>query len=176
MKTRMKKLISIKGIPVLALALLLVLGTVLVDDAAIWAKKPAPSLTCTIDYEFVGHLGETDDDERLLVWDGEIHGDIEGQILFWIVPDGGPPNMPFAAHASFYEARWEIYVAGDLVLAGDSAGTTATPLGKDGIWRGEGIVTEAYGEFEDWIGRQSYEGGNVNWDFPFSGSGVFRIN
>jgi len=63
-----------------------------------------------------------------------------------------------------------------LLLTGDSTGTTATPPGKDGIWRGEGIVTDAYGEFEDWIGRQTYEGGNVNWDFPYSGEGIFRIN
>ncbi len=172
MKTRMKKLISISTIPVLALALLLVLGTVMADNAA----KPAPSLRCTIDYVFVGHLGVTDAEGRLLVWEGNIHGDIEGQILYWFVPAGGPPNMPDWAHVSFYEARWEIWDGEVLLLAGDSAGTTASPPGKDGIWRGNGIVTEAYGEFEDWIGRQTYEGGNVNWDFPYSGEGIFRIN
>ena len=83
MKTRMKKLISISTIPVLAVTLLLVLGTVLADDA----KKPAPSLTCTITYDFVGHLGEFDPEGRLLVWDGEIHGDIEGVILWWFDMD-----------------------------------------------------------------------------------------
>ena len=70
MKTRMKKLISISTIPVLALALLLVLGTVLADGAAAQAKKPAPSLTGTITYDFAGHLGETDDEGRLLCWVG----------------------------------------------------------------------------------------------------------
>lgn len=43
--------------------------------------KKAPSLTCTIEYVFVGHFGKTDAEGRLLVWDGEIDGDIEGQIL-----------------------------------------------------------------------------------------------
>jgi hypothetical protein len=171
MKTKMKKLISIVTIAVLALAFLVNLGTVLADDD----EKPAPSLTCTITYNFVGHLGEFDDELRLLVWDGEIHGDIEGRILWWFVLEGGQP-MPDTAHVSFYEARWEILDGDDLLLAGDSSGTTAKPPGKDGIWRGNGIVTEAYGEFEDWNGRQTYEGGNVNWDFPYSGEGIFRIN
>jgi len=57
MKTRMKKLISIRTIPVLALALLLVLGTVL------QAKKPAPSLTCITEYFFFGHLNILDTED-----------------------------------------------------------------------------------------------------------------
>jgi hypothetical protein len=181
MKTRMKKLISISTIPVLALVLLLVLGTVLSDGAAAQAKKPAPSLTCTITYDFVGHYGIFDAEGRLLVWDGEIHGDIEGRILWWFVLDGGPP-IPDTAHVSFYEARWEIFdeeadpEVDPPLLAGDSAGTTAKPPGKDGIWRGNGKVTEAHGAFTEWDGRQTYEAGNVNWDFPYSGSGTFRVN
>jgi len=170
MKTRMKKLISISTIPVLALALLLVLGTVL------QAKKPAPSLTGTMEYDFVGHLGELDDEGRLLVWEGTITGDIEGTLKSWFVSGGGPPNMPDTAHVLLYESRWEIWDGDDLLMAGDEAGTTATPPGKDGIWRGNGIVTEASEEFEDWIGRQTYAAGNVNWDFPYSGSGIMRIN
>ncbi len=170
MKTRMKKLISISTIPVLALALLLVLGTVLADDAAI---KPAPSLVCAIDYDFVGHLGEFDDEGRLLVWIGGIHGDIEGEILWWFDLTGSR-DTGLVKH---YVAKWEIYDLEDnVLLVGDSTGTTATPPGKDGIWRGNGKVTEASGEFENWIGRHVSEGGNVNWDFPFSGSGIFRIN
>jgi hypothetical protein len=180
MKTKMKKLISISTIPVLALALLLVLGTVLADDA----EKPAPSLTCTITYDFAGHLGIFDNEERLLAWDGEIQGDIEGVILWWIDLTGGQ-NTGVVSH---YVARWEIWDGHPLenpeeavlLLAGESAGTTTVPLGKDGIWRGNGIVTEAYGEFEDWIGRQTYEGGSVTWAIPgvlpLDGEGIFRIN
>ncbi len=149
--------------------------------AAAAAIKPAPSLRSTIDYVFVGHLGIFDPEGRRLVWEGEFHGDIEGHGLWWFVRGGGPPNMPDAAHVSFYEARWEIWDGDDLLLAGESAGTTALNRteprpDKDGIWRGQGIVTEANAPFEDWNGRHVYEGGNVNWDFPYSGQGIFRIN
>jgi len=180
MKTRMEKRISISTITVIALVLMLVLGTVLMDHDVVWAKKPAPSLLGTIDYVFVGHLGTFDGAGRLLVWEGTISGDIEGEILYWFYL--GPPNVPDTAHVSFYEARWEIWDGDELLMAGESAGTTALnlveprPPGKDGIWRGKGIVTEAYVNFADWIGRQTYEGGNVDWDFPYSGSGIFRIN
>lgn len=138
--------------------------------------KPAPSLRNTIDYVFVGHLGQFDDAGRRLVWDGTIDGDIEGDILWWFVPGGGPPNKPDAAHVSFYEARWEIWEDGTLLLAGNSSGTTAQPKKKDGIWRGNGVVTEAYGDYAAWNGRRIFEGGNVDWVFPYSGQGIFRIN
>ena len=147
-----------------------------IDLVVAAAKKPAPSLRSTIDYVFVGHLGTFDAEGRLLVWVGAIHGDIEGQTKWWFVLGGGPPNMPDAAHSSFYEARWEIWDGDDLLLAGNSAGQTATPPGKDGIWRGKGIVTEASAGFEGWNGRPMFEGGNVNWDFPYSGEGMFKIN
>ena len=81
MKTIMKKLITIKSIPVLALVLLVVLGSVLAGDAAI---TPLSALTCTIRVDFVGHLGTIDDEGRLLAYDGEIHGDIEGVIKWWL--------------------------------------------------------------------------------------------
>lgn len=175
MKTRMKKLISISTIPVLALALLLVLGTVLADDGA---QNPAPSLRCTITYNFVGANDPPTVDAvgRVLCWDGEIHGDIEGVILWWFDMD----HFVSIGQVSYYVARWEIYdLADNLLLAGDSAGTTTVPPGKDGIWRGKGIVTEASAGFEDWIGREVYEGGNVTWDetgSPKDGEGTFRIN
>jgi uncharacterized protein (TIGR02246 family) len=173
METVMKKLITIKSISVLTLVLLVVLGTVLAgDDAAI---TPLSSLSCTIRVDFVGQLGTTDDEGRLLAYDGEIHGDIEGRILWWL-------NLTFSqkiGQISYYAARWEIYDLSDnLILAGDDAGTTAIPAGQDGIWRGKGIVTEASTEFEDWIGRQVYESGNVEWDengLPKGGGGTFRI-
>ena len=139
-------------------------------------KKPLPALNNSISYVFVGHLQTFDGAGRLLVWEGEIHGDIEGEMKWWFVLGGGPPNMPDAAHVSFYEARWEIWDGSTLLLAGESGGTTARPPGKDGIWRGNGMVTEAYGAFEGWNGRPMFEGGNVNWTFPYSGQGMFRIN
>ena len=79
MKTRMKKLISISTIPVLALVLLLVLGTVVADNA----KKPAPSLRCTIDYWWVR---ENPPDPFPGHWEATISGDIEGYAVY---PGGG---------------------------------------------------------------------------------------
>jgi uncharacterized protein (TIGR02246 family) len=176
MKTKMKKLISISTIPVLALALLLVSGTVLADDTALGDPKLEPSLRCDITYNFVGHLGQFDAEGRLLVWDGNIHGDIEGVILWWF----DLTRKQTIGQVSHYAARWEI-LDGDnaLLLAGDSAGTTRVPLGEDGIWRGKGKVTVASTGFEDWLGREIYEGGDVTWDEtgnPIDGEGAFRIN
>jgi uncharacterized protein (TIGR02246 family) len=172
MKTIMNKLTTIKSISLLALVLLVALGPVLAGDTA---TTPLSAITCTITYNFVGHLGTIDDEGRLLAWDGEIHGDIEGVIKWWF----DLTHSRQIGQTSYYAARWEIYdLAGNLILAGDDAGTTAKPTGEDGIWRGKGTVTEASAEFEDWIGRQVYDGGNVTWDesgFPKDGEGTFRI-
>lgn len=172
MKTLVKKHVTAKRISVLALAGLVVLGSVLAGDAV---TPPPSALTCTIRVDFVGHLGTTDDKGRLLAYDGEIHGDVEGRILWWL-------DLTYShdiGQVSYYAARWEIYdLAGNLILAGDDAGTTAKPLGEDGIWRGKGIVTEASAGFEDCIGLQVYEAGNVAWDeagLPKGGGGTFRI-
>jgi len=175
MKTIMKKLITIKSIPVLALVLLLVLGTVLADDGSMGAKKPAPSLTGTTKYDFVGHLLQFDAEGRLLCWEGIISGDIEGVMLWWFDMD----YFVSTGQVSYWVDRWEIWDGEVLLLAGDEAGTTTAPPGKDGVWRGNGIVTDASEEFEDWIGRPMHDGGNVTWDEdgnPKDGEGTFRIN
>ena len=185
MKTRMKKLITISTIPVLALALLLVLGTVLADDAAIEAQKSAPSLTGTTNYIFTGadDPPTVDAEGRVLCWKGPISGDIEGVILWWFDMD----RFVTTGQVSHWVNRWEIW-SGDplenpeavvLLLAGDEAGTTTAPPGEDGFWWGKGIVTEASAEFEVWIGRQMYDGGNFTWaapGLPDCGEGTFRIN
>jgi len=89
MKTIMKKLISISTIPVLALALLVVLGTVLADNAAIEAQKTTPPLTCTTEYFFVGNLEPYD-----LAWVGPVSGDIEGVIKWWLLSRSPHPAPP----------------------------------------------------------------------------------
>ncbi len=159
MKTRMKKLISISTIPVLALALLLVLGTVLADDA----KKPAPSLRCTIEYVWMPG------------WEGTISGDIDGHIVW---PPGSEP-MRFAGQTSHYGGAFEIYVSGELVLAGEGAGSTTVRHGRDSIWRTSGTVTYACEDLEDWIGRRVYQDGHFTWaapGVPLEGYGTLRIN
>ena len=172
----MKRLMSIP----LTLALILAL----VSAGMTQAEKPAPSLTCAITYDFAAHLGIFDDEGRLLAWDGEIHGDIEGVILWWFDLAGSWTS----GQVSHYVARWEIWSDDPfvenseavLLLAGHSAGTTAKPPGKDGIWRGNGIVTYASDGFQDWAGRQEYEAGSVTWVIPgllpLDGEGTLRIN
>jgi uncharacterized protein (TIGR02246 family) len=162
MKSRMQKLISISTIPVLALALLLVSGTALADDAALGVPKPAPALAGTTEHEFVGHLEIVDDKGRLLAWEGTISGDINGVIQWWMGP------MSTIGHVSSYVYRVEIWNSDKtvLLLAGEQAGSTTAAPGKDLVWRGKGIVTEASAEFEEWIGRQVYESGHATWAIP----------
>jgi hypothetical protein len=180
MKTKMKKLISISTIPVLALTLLLVLGTVLADDS----EKPAPSLTGTTDYDFVGHLQQIPDDldeeGRLLVWEGTISGDIEGVIQWWMEP------MSITGQASHYVDRWEIWSDDPLenseavlLLAGDEEGTTTVRHGKNSVWRANGLVTDVSAGLEDWIGCEVHDDGHFTWaapGLPDHGTGTFRVN
>ncbi len=179
MKTRMKKLISIGTIPVLALALVVVLGTVLSGGAA-QAKKTTPPLTCATEYWFVGHLGETDAEGRLLCWIGPISGDIEGVVKWWLLPESPPPNAPDTAQVGHMLFRWEIWDEAEevLLLAGDENERTIVRHGKNSVWRANGIVTEASEEFEDYIGSQTHDGGNFTWaapGLPDHGFGTLRI-
>jgi len=161
MITKMKKLISISTIPVLALVLLLVLGTVLADNA----NKPAPSLRCTIEYVWMPG------------WVGTISGDIEG-VIIW--PLGTEP-MRFAGQTSHYVGSFQIWDATEteLLLTGEGAGSTTVRHGRDSIWRSNGIVTGASDDYADWIGRRVHQEGHFTWlapGIPDQGTGTFRIN
>ena len=140
------------------------------------AIKPAPSLTGTTEYDFVGHLGIFDAELRLLAWEGTTSGDIEGVIQWWMVVP-----MSTTGQASHFESRFEIWNAAEteLLLAGDEAGTTTARHGKNSNWRTNGTVTEAYGEFVDWLGRNNHAEGHFTWaapGLPDHGVGTFRIN
>ena len=170
MKTRMKKLISISTIPVLALALLLVLGTVMADNA----KKPAPSLRCTTDYWWVR---ENPPDPFPGHWEGTISGDIEG-VIIW--PPGTDP-MRFAGQTSHYVGSFQIWDATEteLLLTGEGAGSTTVRHGRDSIWRSNGIVEGAGVGWEDWIGCRVHQDGHFEWaapGIPDFGTGTFRVN
>jgi uncharacterized protein (TIGR02246 family) len=162
MKTIMNKLTTVKCMPVLVLVLLVALGPVFANDDEIGTEEPAPSLTCTTEHDFVGHLGMLDAKGRLLAWEGTISGDINGVIQWWMGP------MSAIGNVSNYVYRVEIWNSDKtvLLLAGDSSGSTTAAPGKDAFWRGKGIVTEASAEFEDWIGRQVYESGQATWAIP----------
>jgi hypothetical protein len=143
-------------------------------------SEPDGLLIGEIEYWFVGHLGQTDGAGNLLVWEGTIGGMVTGDMKWWFV---NPPPVPEAAtaggHVSFYVARWELWVDGDLLLAGESAGKTVFPDGADGIWDGHGRVTEAAGRFADLAGHRIYESGPVlrGSDPPrsFKGTGAFVV-
>jgi hypothetical protein len=165
MITKMKKLISISTIPVLALALLLVLGTVLSGGAA-QANKTTPPLTCATEYWWMPG------------WVGPVSGDIDGVIKWTLLSKSPHPAPPGQVGQMLF--RWEIWDVDEevLLLAGDENERTIVRHGKNSVWRANGIVTEASEEFEDYIGSQMHDGGNFTWaspGVPEHGFGTLRI-
>lgn len=164
------------------LLLLTILCVVLSMQTATAENNVSPDerLTGKIDYWFVGHLQQTDDAGRVLVWEATIEGDLEGRMKWWFI---SPPPVSPVAHTggqtSFYAARWEIWIDDELALAGESAGKTVFADGADGIWDGHGRVTQVAGRFKGLNGRKVYETGPVllGEDPPktFSGTGMFLI-
>ena len=140
-------------------------------------KKPAPTLTDTTIYQFVGALEIFDAQGRLLAWQGTVSGDIVGVIKWWMVGE----SMSYTGQASHYGDRFEIWDAGEeeLLLAGDEAGTTTARHGKNSNWRTNGTVTEVGPGFEDWLGRTEHAEGHFTWaapGLPDEGYGTIRIH
>jgi hypothetical protein len=163
----MKKLIT-----VFALVAFIAVGVV-------QAKKSAPPLTCTTEYDFVGNLGIVVDG-KLLAWVGPISGDIEGVVKWWLLPESPPPDAPDTAQVGHMLFRWEIWNADEteLLLAGEERERTIVRHGKNSVWRANGTVTEASPAFEDYIGSQMHDGGNFTWaapGLPDHGEGTLRI-
>ena len=146
------------------------------DDADVSGALLAGALDLT----YVGHLEKTDDDGRLLVWEGSIAGDFAGTIKWWFVNPSPVASAEYmGGKVDYYEARWEIWVGKKLVLAGKSAGKTVTPDQSDGMWDGHGVVTEAYGKFARFERHKVYETGPViygsNPPISLTGTGMFQI-
>ncbi len=142
--------------------------------------SPDSLLTGKTDYWFVGHLGQTDNEGRLLVWEATIDGDVKGKMKWWFVNPPPTSDVTYAGgRLTFYAARWELWVNEELLLAGETAGKTDFRDGADGIWDGHGRVTEATGKFSALKGREVYETGPVivGSDPPksFSGTGLFLV-
>jgi len=122
-------------VSLLVVSMTLAGATAFADDGVV----PSARLSSKIEYQFVGHLGQLDDEGRLLVWEGVIAGDLTGQMKWWFsqpAPVSGTTYM--SGRVSFYEARWEIWAGEELSLAGESAGKTVFPDGADGMWDGHG--------------------------------------
>jgi len=158
---------------------LLLVSTCLVFATTAGVNAAAP-LKATTEYDFIGHLGFFDDDGRLLAWEGTTSGDIEGVIRWWLV-------VPFSVtgQVTHFVERWEVLDATGTIklLEGYNSGTTTNRPGKDGVWRSNGIVTYVnpdYPELAEWFGRHMHESGEFTWvvpgEFPFGGTGIFRIN
>ena len=78
---------------------------------------PAERLTAKIDYWYVRHLGQTDDKDRLLVWEATVEGDLNGRMKWWFVsPPPASRIMYTGGRLTFYAARWELWVDEDLLL------------------------------------------------------------
>ena len=141
---------------------------------------PQGQLVSSIDYEFMAHLNIFDDEGRLLVWEGNISGDLNGHMKWWVVVPGPVPGYVFDNGVfSYYTARFEFYNDMDeLTLAGESSGKTVFPIDPDGdgIWDGAGVVTEAKGRYSPLKGRKIYETGPVvmGEGLPY-GAGMWTI-
>lgn len=163
-------------------SILFVVSTTLSGTNAFSDNVPpyAGQLTSQIDYWYVGHLGQFDDEGRLLVWEGSIGGDFSGVARWWFeVPPPVAGSTTVGSQWFFYAARWEIWHGNELILAGQSVGKTVFPDGADGIWDGHGVVTEASGAFNVLKGRKVYETGPVLvGEYPplsYTGTGMFSI-
>lgn len=155
------------------LILLLVLLTLLLGLMPVGMAQAKDPLRGTSTHHFVGDF---DVHERFIFWEGEISGDVEGDIRWY----GDPAAMWFTGQASHYDMSWEIMDGeGNVILAGEDSGTTTARHGKNSIWRTNGIVTEANEEFQNWIGRHVHMSGHFTWaaaGVPDEGWSILRIN
>jgi hypothetical protein len=132
--------------------------TAFADDDS---QVPAP-LTSQISYWSVGKLGEQNAEGWLLAWKATVSGDLNGEMRWWFPETPPAPESQYShGEVGYYLARWELWVDGELILAGESAGKTVIPEGQDGIWDGHGIVLEANGNMSSLKGRKTYETGIV---------------
>ena len=158
---------------------LLLASVCLMFAATAAADDPGP-LKSTTEYWFVGHLGQFDDQGRLLAWEGIVSGDIDGMIRWWMVVP-----VSITGQVTHFAERWEILdITGTVVyLEGYNAGTTTNRPGKSGVWRSNGVVTwvnPGMPELAQWYGRHMHESGEFYWLFPggppSDGTGIFRVN
>lgn len=157
-------------------------------------NNKAPLRIVAYDFSLLWDLGIFDDEGRLLVWKGSTKGHVEGYVVWWF-------DMPFKEQlihedftVSFYSGKWEIYDSdpfpsdgsggvvanpdAKILLAGISAGETLYPTdppNSDGIWDGQGIVTETSAEYRQWKGCVMYEGGPVVLSSATGAPGKIRI-
>ncbi len=157
---------EMKRMLLLALTAALVLGT----TGLAQANNP---LQATTTHTFVG--APPGPDGYMLGWEGTITGDINGEIQWWFYA----PTFVGYGQTSHYSVRVEIRDGTELLLVVADSGSTTVRHGKNSNWRANGVVIEAYGDYESWLGRNVHESGNFTWLFPGvpdTGVSIFRIN
>jgi len=154
------------------IALIILLMLVPMSSAA---AKDKP-LRFETTYEFAAHLGQTDGEGRLLVWQGEVFipgeedpvGTAEWWMWFGVGEDTGQVNH-------WGDTIWKIYLDDGGYIQGTEWGSTTWLHDMTAAnWRANGIVEVAtggpgngYGYLE---GRPMHDGGKVTWppcEFPF---------
>lgn len=163
-------------------ALILVLLTMMSTQLALAESDSnhGEQLIGALTYQFVGHLRQTDEAGRILVWEAEVEGAFTGTMKWWFANPSPINELKYqGGRLTFYAARWELWNDGELLLAGESAGKTNFRDGADGIWDGHGRVKEAAEKYEFLMGRSVYETGPViiGSDPPksYSGTGMFLV-
>jgi hypothetical protein len=135
------------------------------------AKKPLPTLTGTIDLDFLPP-GTTPP----YFWVGTITFGTETYGVRYKSVGDPPPPPP---RAFVFDERFEIWDEGfnTLYLEGPDAGVV--PCGNN-TFVANGKVEIANGPFEMWRGRNVHTSGIITWVipcvFPLGATGTFRIN
>jgi hypothetical protein len=121
-------------------------------------------------------------------WVGTLTVDTEDYgIVFWSIGSGKPFANGFRGSAMFFEEIWGVYTwvdfdfvnqtlaVGDLLMSGRNAGVST----RNGKFRGNGVVEEAFAGMSMWEGRHVHEAGRIAFNpdgSPHSATGVFRVN
>jgi hypothetical protein len=169
----------------LTLVLVMLVALSLAVAAPATAKKP---FRATTEHDFMATHGiiRVVPVPQVLGWQGTITGDIEGCIEWWFDLD---PGMVPTGQVTHYNETVEVHAGdcpavvgpatGDVILAADGSGTTTVRHMRNSIWRANGTVTVAEGEYAGWLGRKVHESGRFEWDDddnPLEGTSDFRIN
>ena len=153
-----------KQIKRLIVLLALAFTLALVPAGTAQAKKP---LRGTMEAEF--NTAWKEPSLVIPIWVGSIY--IEGteyDIIFYNI------GLYVKGNANHFEEIWEIWDGEVLILGGYDKGVTTPANGK---FRMNGIVEEASGDWETYIGRNVHMSGTIFlWMEPWECEGTLRIN
>jgi hypothetical protein len=162
----------------------------LVAAAPVLAKKPDPSLTGILNLQF--NLGWPGPSKTIPDWVGHITLDGEEYGMAFFNIGTGKPFDAIGGNVLFFGEIWTIYESivyefdedgvltvfepGTILLNGTDEGVVSLANSK---YRMNGEVTEAFGDFEMWQGRNVHMSGIIVWypfGAPFTAPGICRFN